>query len=267
MRWDGLIAAIAGLGVLATAPTAGAEPPPVSVMIVADFHMANPGRDLHNLKVDDVLAPRRQAEIAAVVQGLSRFRPTEVAAESDPGVAPSKYAAYVQGRLPPTRNEVVQLAFRLAKQAGLSTVHGIDAEGDFPYERVEAYAKAHGGEALLDRLNAGVEAMVQRQAEILRDGGIAAELRYLNDPRRIENDNGFYRSMLKIGSGADQPGADLLTAWYRRNFLICANILQLAKPGDRIVVFYGAGHAFLLRQCARETPGFRLVEPNGYLPK
>jgi hypothetical protein len=49
--------------------------------------------------------------------------------------------------------------------------------------------------------------------------------------------------------------------------LICANLVQLARPGDRIVVFYGSGHAFLLRQCVAETPGFRLVEANAYLPR
>lgn len=35
------------------APADAAEP--VSVMIVGDFHMSNPGRDLHNVQVDDVL--------------------------------------------------------------------------------------------------------------------------------------------------------------------------------------------------------------------
>ena len=63
------------------------------------------------------------------------------------------------------------------------------------------------------------------------------------------------------------PGADLLTAWYKRNAYICANIVQLAKPGDRVVVFYGSGHAFLLRQCVSGIPGFKLVEANDYLPK
>ncbi len=48
--------------------------------------------------------------------------------------------------------------------------------------------------------------------------------------------------------------------------MICANLLQLSTPGDRIVVFYGSGHAFLLRQCVAETPGFRLVEPDAWLP-
>ena len=100
----------------------------------------------------------------------------------------------------------------------------------------------------------------------MHEQGVAATLRYLNDPVRLRQDNSFYRQTLRIGAGTDQPGADLLTAWYRRNFLICANIVQNSHPGDRIVVFYGSGHAFLLRQCVAETPGFVLVEPNSYLP-
>jgi Family of unknown function (DUF5694) len=97
--------------------------------------------------------------------------------------------------------------------------------------------------------------------------GVAAALRNLNDPARLAGDNAFYRATLRIGAGKDQPGANLLTAWYHRNFLICANLVQLAAPGDRIVVIYGSGHAFLLRQCVRETPGLKLIEPNAWLPK
>jgi uncharacterized phosphosugar-binding protein len=58
-----------------------------------------------------------------------------------------------------------------------------------------------------------------------------------------------------------------LTQWYKRNFLICANLVQRARPGDRAVVFFGSGHSFLLRQCVGEMPGYRLVEANGYLPR
>ena len=160
----------------------------------------------------------------------------------------------------------MQLGFRLAKATG-ATMHGIDIEGDFPFDPVQAYAAAHGQQALLDAAGAAVQTMVDRQTSLLADGGVSAVLRYLNDPSRLESDNGFYRTTLKIGGGSDQPGVALLTAWYHRNFLICANLIQLARPGDRIVVFYGSGHAFLLRQCVRETPGFVLVEPNSYLPK
>jgi hypothetical protein len=83
----------------------------------------------------------------------------------------------------------------------------------------------------------------------------------------VKADHAFYRTLLRIGGGNTQPAVDLAAAWYKRNFLICANLIQLAQPGDRMVVFYGSGHAFLLRQCVAETPGFELVEPNDYLPE
>ena len=97
--------------------------------------------------------------------------------------------------------------------------------------------------------------------------GVAPALRFLNDPARIKDSNAFYRSLLRVGAAGDQPGADLVAAWYHRNFLICANLLQLAKPADRIVLLFGAVHAFLLRQCVMETPGLKLIEPNDYLTK
>jgi len=240
---------------------------PVRVMIVGDFHMSNPGRDLHNVTVDDMLSPRRQAEIVAVTDGLARFAPTAVAAEWPADIASRRYADYRTGKLAPSHNEVVQLGFRLAARMNLADFHGIDVDGDFPYDAVDAYAKAHGETAVQDTANAQIAAFVKQQQDLLAHGTVAATLRFLNDPALIAHGNDFYRTMLRVGGGAEQPGADLLTAWYRRNFLICANLVQMARPGDRIVVFYGSGHAFLLRQCVSETPGFELVEPNDYLPK
>jgi len=76
----------------------------------------------------------------------------------------------------------------------------------------------------------------------------------------------FYSDLLRIGAGDEQPGAALKAAWEKRNSEICARLVQLAQPGDRIVVLYGAGHAFLLRQCVEQMPGFELVEANSYLP-
>jgi hypothetical protein len=236
-------------------------------MVVAVFHMSNPGHDLHNVSAPDVLLPERQAEIAKITNALAGFHPTKVMAEWDADVTSERYTQYLAGALPPSRNEVVQLGFRLAKSVGLNRVYGIDADGDFPYKPVEAFAKAHGQSALLESANAEIETSVQTEAAVLRSEGVAAELRYLNDSDRLDRSNSFYRQMLRVGTGAQQPGVDLLTAWYRRNLLICALLLQSSRPGDRIVVFFGAGHAFLLRQCVKETPGFALVEPNKFLPE
>jgi len=251
-----------------SAPPAAPPPAPVKVMFVGVFHMANPGHDLHNLKVDDVLAPKRQAEIAALTSALARFKPTAVAAEWPANLVAERYPQYLAGTLPPSRNETVQLAFRLAAAGKLKSVHGIDVDGDFPFPAVEAYAKANGKSAVLEEMHALGEKHMKDLGQILAEKSVSVALRSLNDPAHVNLEHAvFYRGALRVGAGNAQPGVDLLSAWYKRNFLICANLIQVSRPGDRIVVFYGAGHAFLLRQCVQETPGFELVEANDFLPQ
>ncbi len=152
-------------------------------MIVGGFHMNNPGRDIHNLVVDvSWRSPARQAEIAAVTNALARFRPTKIAVEDDAADTAQRWAKFLAGTLPPSRNEVVQLGFRLAKTTGLDTVYGIDVEGDFPFEPVQAWAAAHGPGALLDRQSMLVEQRLAVESRILKDKSVGALLRYMNGP-------------------------------------------------------------------------------------
>lgn len=239
---------------------------PVAVMVLGTFHMANPGRDLHNQKVPDVLAAEQQGQLARVAASLAAFRPTRIDVEWPRELVAERYPKFLDGTLAPSRNEVVQLGFRLGKLTG-AAVEGIDADGDFPYGAVEAWAKAHGRGGELEAMSAAVEKEVQEQADALREGGIAGELRLINEPARIARGHAFYASLPGFGGGSEQPGVDLLTAWYKRNLLICARVAQQARPGDRIVVMFGAGHAFLLRRCVSEIPGWKLVEPAAFLPK
>jgi Family of unknown function (DUF5694) len=198
--------------VLAALPVQAADAP-VQVLFVGVFHMNNPGRDIHNIQVDDVLTPGRQAEIEAVTDALARFRPTAVAVEDDPGKPGARYAQYRAGTLAPSRNETVQLGFRLAAKMDLPTVTGIDVEGDFPYEAVDTYARAHGQGVLLDAASTEVEAFLRRVSDLLAHGTIGQALRFLNDPDEIARDNAsFYGTARRIGGGAEQPGAELLTA-------------------------------------------------------
>ncbi len=250
----------------ATAAYAAETDAPVSVMVIGTFHWSNPNRDLHDTTVDDVLAPRRQAEIAALADGLSRFHPTQIMVEWPADVVTQRYADYVKGALKPSHNEVVQLGFRLAK-ANNAEVHGIDVDGDFPFDTVDTFARAHGQAALMAEADAMIVDEVAKEQAAIDDGTMSSALRWINDPARADRGNGFYRLLLKVGSGTEQPGADLFVAWTKRNALICANLIQLARPGDRIVVIFGSGHETMLRQCVREIPGFRLVEANDYLPQ
>ena len=245
---------------LVSAAWAG-EPAPVQVLVLGTFHMSNPGRDLHNQEVDDMRSLKRQQEIAAVTAALARFAPTRIAVEWPAKIVAERYPKYLDGTLPPSSNEVVQLGFRLGKLAK-ATVEGIDVEGDFPFEEVAAWAGAHGKKAEIDAMGAAVEREMAELAQALSQHGGGGELRQMNDPAKINRMHGaFYRRVLRYGSGDEQPGVNLLTAWYRRNFHLCANLAQGGvKPGDRIVVLYGSGHSYLLRQCVQEMPNWKLVE-------
>ncbi len=240
---------------------------PTQVIIVGTFHLDNPGKDLFNVQVDDVLSRKRQAELADIATSLARFAPTQVMVEWPEAVADEKYASFRDGTLPPSRNEVVQLGFRLAKLRGLARVRGIDVGGEFPFDAVKEYAKGHGMAPRLDASLAGAGKEVQALSKRVAQGSLGSVLRYMNSPERALRNHGFYVDMLRYGDGDTQPGVRLASAWYARNLAICARLLQDLPVGGRAVVFFGEGHAYLLRQCVIEAPGVALVEANDYLPK
>ncbi len=90
--------------------------------------MSNPGTDQFNLESDDVLLPKRQAEIKEVVDLLKRFNPTKVAVEAPRGDSATiaRYKAYVKGEIELRKSEEEQIGFRLAKLLGHETIYPID---------------------------------------------------------------------------------------------------------------------------------------------
>jgi Family of unknown function (DUF5694) len=260
---------LAMLGVCVLSSAYAAEP--IEVLVLGAYHMGNPGQDLHNAKADDVLTEQRQKEIRAVVDRLARFAPTRVAVEwhgdKYPGHALPAYRDYLQGKEKDERDEIKQIAFRLAAQMKHQDVFGIDVQGEFPFEAVQAFAAANGQSARLDSMMEATAAKVKQFEADQTKQTVGQLLRAINAPKAIVTDHGFYMDMLNYGKDQEQPGAKLVGAWYVRNLAICARLVQIATPGDRIVVLYGGGHSYLLRQCVREMPGWKLIEANAYLPK
>jgi len=58
-----------------------------------------------------------------------------------------------------------------------------------------------------------------------------------------------------------QPGANCVGRWYARNLRSFANIVcVVTRPDDEVFVIYGWGHPYLLRQFARESGPFRVID-------
>lgn len=51
-----------------------------------------------------------------------------------------------------TRNEIEQIGFRVARELGHRTAYPVDADGEFPYQRVVDYGKASGRSTELEAL-------------------------------------------------------------------------------------------------------------------
>jgi len=251
------------LCLLALALNAAAQQPAprAEVLVLGVYHMNSPGHDVFNMQVDDVLAPKRQAEIAQVIEVLKRFNPTKVALETDiySDRRPKEYADYLAGKHELTRNEIEQLGFRLARELGHKTVYPVDVDGDFPWQRFVNYAKGSGRTKELDALTGEIGAMVKAQNAYLASHTILETLLYMNADEKVAQDVGFYYREAEIGEPGDWAGADLVADWFRRNVRIYANVMKLAaSPSDRVLVIYGAGHLGWLRHDFAGNPNVRL---------
>jgi hypothetical protein len=230
-------------------------PPLAEVLVLGTYHMANPGRDVFNMKADDVLAPTRQAEIREVLDLLTRFRPTKIAIEADSDSRKIKqYQDYLAGKYELGRDERDQIGFRLGKELNLSKIYGIDADGEFPLPAVQDYAKAHGRDKELESLMAQVGKTVEDENEFLKSHSVLEMLLRMNSSDAVRRDLAGYAMFAHFGEEYDYAGANLLTGWYQRNMRIHTHLLNVIEPGDRVLVIFGAGHLGLLRQVVEADP-------------
>lgn len=252
----GLCAAQAGL----YGQTSSTQTRP-EILVLGTYHMANPGRDVYNMKADDNLLPQRQKEIAEVIEVLKKFHPTKIAIEADVGSQEigQKYADYVAAKYTLSRNEREQLGFRLAKELGHHEIYPVDESGDFPLARVTNWAKAKGKSDQLDAMMATTGAMVKEQDAFLHSHTVLETLEYMNSDAMAAKDMAFYFGMIPYGDPDDYAGPDLVAAWYQRNIRIYHNIVALIQsPEDRILVIYGAGHLGWLQQDAANDASVKL---------
>ncbi|MDP9203950.1 MAG: DUF5694 domain-containing protein [Gemmatimonadota bacterium] len=232
----------------ASLPQSDARP---EILVLGTYHMANPGHDVHNMQADDVLSPKRQQEIAQLIEVLKKFRPTKIAVESDvtSGRVGREYSDYVAGKYTLSRNEIDQVGYRLAKALGHRAVYPVDVDGDFPLLRVINYAKANGRQEKLDALQASTGKRVKAEGDFLRSHTVLEMLRYLNSDSTAARSMAEYFTFVPYGEPWEYAGPDLLASWYQRNIRIYHNIVALIdSPNDRILVIYGSGHLGWLRQ-------------------
>jgi hypothetical protein len=252
-----IVAAVALVSALQAQPSDRPQ-----ILVLGTYHMASPGRDLFNTQVDDVMSPKRQAEIVALLEALKRFRPTKIAIEANVSSTRAKreYASYRDGKYTLTPNEIDQIGYRLAKELGHRTVYPVDEDGDFPFYRVRNYAIANGRKEQFEAAQALTSARVKNESAFLASHTVLEHLQFLNaDSSSARAVGEYYTSFMPYGEPHEYAGADLIASWFQRNLRIYSNLCALLEPGDRVLVIYGSGHLGWFRQIIGDDPRVRLV--------
>ncbi len=245
----------------------------VRVMLLGVYHFANPGSDVITQDVDNVLLPSRQAELEDLARRLAAWQPDIIGVEwpwSSFDSTQARYARYRARTLAPTRNEVEQIAFRLAARLDHPVVYPIDDDSFLDLN--DSLRAVDRRRPDLKRARDSLVAILQSRAEStnvwMRRTPIVAHLRNLNTDEGLHGGNslGMFGGYLASGEGANYGGPQLLARWYERNFNMAHNLTRLLTPGvRRILVIVGSGHVPPLRNILDEAPQFCPVSPLPYL--
>jgi hypothetical protein len=244
------------------------------LLVLGTVHFANPGHDMVNLQVEDVLKPDRQVELDRLVASLARFRPTHVAVEWDAGGQAALDKAYADWRAGDhgNRNERNQIAFRLAEKLKLARVDAVDWQGSPPGEDAAydfpAWAAAHGRSTELDSVFAGLKADNDRLQKAMPCLTVSRWLADANAPDVQRRNALSYYPIARMGDTTAAPGATWVGgSWHVRNLKIWANLVALAsRPEERVLLLIGAGHRPLIEHFARDSESFSVVDPLKWLP-
>lgn len=234
-----------------------AQKPIISVF--GTLHLHNPGNDKINADVGDVTTPARKAELQEVVDLVSRFKPTKVAIEwetSDTLWSRHYYRAWLAGKLEEViapddevylTSETVLLAYPIARAAGLTELHPIDAYTSFPADSAVAWAMANGQQAEIEAFQQAIT-YGQHVADSLTSLSIGDMLRFCNSKTFAQqlNQDLYLNHFIGMGKGDAYPGSFLVEEWYARNLRIFTNLHRITEPKDRVLIIFGAGHKEIL---------------------
>lgn len=249
------------------------------VMVLGVFHFSNPGLDAYKPRFEfNILDPGRQKELGVLLEKLAKYRPTKILVEwkriENDSLTNDRYQKYLTGEfnLDDKTNEVYQVGFKLAKKLGHSRVYCSDAGADWfgvdlDWEKFDeaAYLKSHGQYEKATRYT--YQPLYEFLDSLKTVQSLTEHLMTLNDPRNRLKDHQAYLTDINEGAGDNYLGADKVANWYRRNLRIFSNAYDLTDfdQEERLLLIYGAGHVWQLRQFFTDSPDYDYVEVNQYL--
>jgi len=251
-----------------------------NAMVLGVFHFANPGLDSYKRKFSfDILEDKRQKELDTLLEKIAAYKPTKILIESNRIKADSiineQYSKYLKGtfNIDDESSEKYQIAFKLAKKLGHKKVYASDASAD--WFGVDLDWDNYDEDAELKKLGQfekakryDYQSFYQLHDSLKTVQSLTQHLATINTPEnRLKDHQAYITETILIGAGDNYLGADSVGKWYRRNLRIFANAYDLTNfdQEERLLLIYGAGHVWELRQLFTDSPDYNYIEANKYL--
>lgn len=253
------------------------------IMILGTFHFeTKEGTDIIKIQNEN-----RQKELAEIKNKISEFQPNKLCVELRPSEE-EKYNKIFQeflenptldlnGELGEYRikgadyditkstDERIKFAFDLGKYNRINYIHCIDYFDGWSQPKV--FEKAKEDDVAYKKLEDSYMRFANAFYGIFNEAtSIEKIFRFFNDKETNELQHSTsFLPFNDIGVGEDSVGIDFVASWYKRNLHIFANLKNVSKEEDRILVLYGAGHLKLLREFIKDSLDLDYVEALDYL--
>ena len=249
--------------------------------VLGVFHFNDPGLDSYKQEFSvNILSEGKQAELDSLLDKLEQYQPTkillEISRKEKDSALNAAYQKYLNNEfsIKDKSNEIFQIGFRLAQRLGHDRIYASDvknanwfgADIDWDTYDSEAYKKSLGQYEKASRYDFGT--YYRFKDSLKQQRTLTQYLSLLNTPDiALKSHQAYLTGSILTGAGDLYIGADIVARWYQRNLKIFANTYDLAdfSQKERILLIYGSGHVWQLRQLLTDSPDFDYVEINDYL--
>lgn len=244
----------------------------LEVLLIGTFHFANfdpkNNQDIAETNEVDVLSVKNQKELELISDKIAEFKPDKIFVE---------YSFEYQNKLDSIfqslhskdfldlgRNEIYQLAYRVAKKINHKKLFAFDYRNTFfPYgAMLETMEKANQTELLKKNELDNIEFESQYNELVNSTKSVTEVLYFLNDDKERKKDLGWYLNLPnRAGSLNDTIGTYLTSEWYRRNIHMYSTIQKQVTDADtKIMILAGSSHVAVFQDLINYNPDWDIVE-------
>lgn len=243
-------------------------------LLVGTFHYNNPGADVAKTKTFDILNEDSQLELKKISKKITNYNPTKIFVEwpyDEQRKLDSLYHIYIKGNYFDNdslsnfylKNEIFQLAFRIAKENNLKKLYAIDYSTSFPFEDVMKEIAKNNQSELKSMIENGISKFTVDFDNKIESGVSLIELTYYVNSQEMRKLSNYFHNdlMLLAGSTEDFSGPLLTSEWYKRNLYMWSLIQKSVTESDeRIMILAGSSHIAMFELFIKQNDKWKVKE-------